>query len=213
MPEQLVFLERKRRAAAGLGPLFPESAICKGCGGGGQVGCWQCDGTGMNAEDKAEELFQSERGLVVSWGALCRSCAAAAACGMRPEAASNRRRRLRSGRCRCPSTSLMRPPPLPLQVQNNGKLNMRTFFLKGERGGRPPPLLPPLPNRAGSKTVAVRSGSLHPALSLGGCRRAAMPPPSARADCPCWLCRGGGTIACTECNGSGMSGLGDYVTD
>lgn len=65
IPEQLVFLERKRRAAAGLGPVMPDSSACMCCGGSGQTICHQCGGSGMNGKDRAAEIFTDERGLVL----------------------------------------------------------------------------------------------------------------------------------------------------
>ena len=35
-PNQLSFLERKRRAAAGMGPILPERSTCKACSGLGE---------------------------------------------------------------------------------------------------------------------------------------------------------------------------------
>lgn len=133
VPEQLVFLERKRRAAAGLGPLLPESAICTHCGGGGQVGCWQCEGTGMNAADKAEELFQSERGVIVSGhaaGQLAHEGGTLLGSNQQPAMVARARELAALLASICP-----RFRPLPhLQIQNNGKFDTRTFFMKGERG-------------------------------------------------------------------------------
>ncbi|KAL4444971.1 hypothetical protein ABPG77_004021 [Micractinium sp. CCAP 211/92] len=62
--EQLEFLERKRRAAAGLGPVMPVGCQCVACSGEGLVACPQCGGSGVNATDKAAELFNSEQGVV-----------------------------------------------------------------------------------------------------------------------------------------------------
>lgn len=69
---QLEFLERKRRAAAGLGPIMPAGCQCGACSGEGLVACPQCGGSGVNATDKAAELFQSEQGVVkqVGWSAM-----------------------------------------------------------------------------------------------------------------------------------------------
>ncbi|KAL4447999.1 hypothetical protein ABPG75_005218 [Micractinium tetrahymenae] len=61
---QLEFLERKRRAAAGLGPIMPTGCQCTACSGEGLVACPQCGGSGVNATDKAAELFHSEQGIV-----------------------------------------------------------------------------------------------------------------------------------------------------
>lgn len=65
---QLEFLERKRRAAAGLGPVMPESCTCQRCGGSGTATCHQCGGTGTNSSDKAAELFQNERNEIIQRG-------------------------------------------------------------------------------------------------------------------------------------------------
>lgn len=35
-PDQLEFLERKRRAAAGLGPIMPQGSLCPACNGRGE---------------------------------------------------------------------------------------------------------------------------------------------------------------------------------
>lgn len=43
---------------------MPESCSCTACSGGGRVVCPQCKGSGVNATDKAAELFGNERGLV-----------------------------------------------------------------------------------------------------------------------------------------------------
>jgi len=56
--EQVVFLERKRRAAAGLGPLLPPSSYCSHCTGSGKCQCPECNGTGMNQYDKLEEAMR-----------------------------------------------------------------------------------------------------------------------------------------------------------
>lgn len=53
-PEQLAFMERKRRAAAGLGPIMPESSYCKKCNGAGLCDCHRCKGSGMNQQDPLE---------------------------------------------------------------------------------------------------------------------------------------------------------------
>lgn len=55
--DQLAFLVRKRKAAAGLGPVMPEASACEECGGQGMRACHQCDGTGVNAEGTADSLF------------------------------------------------------------------------------------------------------------------------------------------------------------
>lgn len=67
---QLEFLERKRRAAAGLGPIMPDSCTCQRCGGSGTAACHQCGGTGTNGSDKAQELFQNERNEIVQRNGL-----------------------------------------------------------------------------------------------------------------------------------------------
>jgi hypothetical protein len=46
--EQLRFLARKRRHAAGLGPALPQ---CATCAGEGIVACHACGGTGVNEQD------------------------------------------------------------------------------------------------------------------------------------------------------------------
>ena len=63
--EQLAFLTRKRLAAAGLGPIFPESSSCASCSGQGMRVCHQCGGTGANATDKAAEIFKAEHGMII----------------------------------------------------------------------------------------------------------------------------------------------------
>ena len=72
---QLAFLERKRRAAAGLGPIMPDSCTCAHCGGSGTAVCHQCKGSGMNSKDMAEVLFQNEMGVVIQ-----ASCCGLGAC-------------------------------------------------------------------------------------------------------------------------------------
>ena len=64
-PEQLEFLERKRRAALGLGPIMPPSTTCGRCGGSGFAMCHCCGGSGMNETDKAEAMFRNERNLII----------------------------------------------------------------------------------------------------------------------------------------------------
>ncbi|PRW57520.1 chaperone -like [Chlorella sorokiniana] len=108
---QIEFLERKRRAAAGLGPLFPDCCTCEQCGGSGAAPCHQCNGTGVNDGDKAAELFQNERNEI---------------------------------------------------IQRNGLADNRWFF---------------------------------------------------QADAPCWLCRGGKTLGCPDCGGSGMRSRSGFVAD
>lgn len=69
-PEQVAFLIRKRKAAAGLGPVMPESSQCNCCSGIGTRTCHQCHGTGANAIDKAEEIFDSEIGVYARNGLI-----------------------------------------------------------------------------------------------------------------------------------------------
>ena len=55
--EQLAFMVRKRKAAMGLGPVFPESSTCPTCSGEGIHACNQCNGTGSNRTDPTQEVF------------------------------------------------------------------------------------------------------------------------------------------------------------
>ena len=64
-PTQRKFIVRKRMAAAGLGPIMPPESNCQSCSGMGSVTCHQCEGTGRNATDKAQELFNSEEHGVI----------------------------------------------------------------------------------------------------------------------------------------------------
>lgn len=57
---QVEFLIRKRKAAAGLGPLMPEASVCASCTGTGTCACHACDGTGLNKEAVADEMFEGE---------------------------------------------------------------------------------------------------------------------------------------------------------
>lgn len=68
--EQAAFLVRKRKAAAGLGPVMPESSQCRCCVGIGTCTCHQCNGSGLNTIDKAEEIFDSEVGIYVRNGLI-----------------------------------------------------------------------------------------------------------------------------------------------
>jgi hypothetical protein len=63
-PTQLEFIERKRRAAAGLGPIMPEQCACQRCAGTGTAVCHQCEGRGTNSGDVGAQLSQSERGII-----------------------------------------------------------------------------------------------------------------------------------------------------
>jgi len=57
---QVEFLVRKRKAAAGLGPVMPEASVCTSCAGTGTCSCHACDGTGLNREAVADEMFEGE---------------------------------------------------------------------------------------------------------------------------------------------------------
>lgn len=57
---QLSFLVRKRKAAAGLGPIMPEESMCPCCSGHGTRECHQCHGTGHNAEGKVASMYGAE---------------------------------------------------------------------------------------------------------------------------------------------------------
>lgn len=59
-PDQLEFLTRKRRAAAGLGPIMPETSRCASCAGEGMVECHSCAGSGLNPVGLAEEMFDGK---------------------------------------------------------------------------------------------------------------------------------------------------------
>lgn len=47
---------------------MPVGCQCVACSGEGLVACPQCGGSGMNATDKAAELFNSEQGVVKQVG-------------------------------------------------------------------------------------------------------------------------------------------------
>jgi hypothetical protein len=63
-PTQLEFIERKRRAAAGLGPIMPEQCACQRCAGTGTAVCHQCEGRGTNSGNVGAQLSQDERGII-----------------------------------------------------------------------------------------------------------------------------------------------------
>ena len=63
LPEQLEFLERKRRAAAGLGPIMPEACTCQSCFGSGSLACHQCNGTGVNAGQGRQSCSRTSAAL------------------------------------------------------------------------------------------------------------------------------------------------------
>ena len=65
---QIEFLIRKRRAAAGLGPLLPPRSNCSCCGGEGMVDCRSCQGTGLNPEGLADTMFDGEHDVLVHNG-------------------------------------------------------------------------------------------------------------------------------------------------
>lgn len=62
-PDQVAFLERKRRAATGLGPVMPEGSACERCYGVGTCTCSQCGGAGVNSTDITESKFNVRRGF------------------------------------------------------------------------------------------------------------------------------------------------------
>lgn len=64
IPEQAAFLVRKRKAAMGLGPVFPESSICQKCSGDGTHTCHRCNGSGFNAYDPTLEVMGDEEGEI-----------------------------------------------------------------------------------------------------------------------------------------------------
>lgn len=68
--EQAAFLVRKRKAAAGLGPIMPAASACQFCDGIGTRCCHQCNGTGQNGNDKANELFRKEGAILVQNGLM-----------------------------------------------------------------------------------------------------------------------------------------------
>ena len=57
---QVEFLVRKRKAAAGVGPVMAEASICGSCTGTGTCSCHACDGTVLNREAVADEMFEGE---------------------------------------------------------------------------------------------------------------------------------------------------------
>lgn len=64
IPEQAAFLVRKRKAAMGLGPVFPESSICPKCSGDGTHCCHKCNGTGFNVTDPTAEVLGEDGGEI-----------------------------------------------------------------------------------------------------------------------------------------------------
>lgn len=100
-------MERKRRAAAGLGPIFPDSCTCERCGGSGAAECHQCGGTGVNTADKAAELFQNERNVIIQVGEVSTE---REMCGQVGGWKVRGRRQMQPlMRCTCPSAQLASP--------------------------------------------------------------------------------------------------------
>jgi hypothetical protein len=67
---QQAFLVRKRKYTLGLGPLFSAESQCTCCSGTGMIKCHQCNGTGLNGENKQEEMFNSEQEVRVLNGCV-----------------------------------------------------------------------------------------------------------------------------------------------
>ena len=116
-PSQVAFLERKRRAAAGLGPVMPAGSSCERCAGVGTCVCSQCSGAGVNSGGVIEEKFQV-RVLGPFFGVLAVSRTSATPCAQ-----------LRLPR---PSSPLRLAQNERGEVRlNNGVIDMTWFMVEG----------------------------------------------------------------------------------